>query len=69
MDEREFLELLIECINEGGDAAVEALVGEDDAGAPEVLGTFRDCGIMTNNRGLVVRVGDAEFQLTVVRSK
>lgn len=31
--------------------------------------TFSDVGLMTRNSGLVVRIGDAEFQLTIVRSK
>jgi hypothetical protein len=35
----------------------------------EVEGTFEDVGLMTQNRGLVVRVGDSEFQITVVRSR
>jgi hypothetical protein len=31
--------------------------------------TFRDAGVLANNHGLVVTVGDAEFQLTIVRSR
>jgi hypothetical protein len=31
--------------------------------------SFERAGILTNNRGVVVRFGDAEFQLTIVRSR
>ena len=31
--------------------------------------TFEDSGILAGNRGLVVEIGDAEFQITVVRSR
>lgn len=30
---------------------------------------FEHAGILTNNRGVVVRFGDAEFQITIVRSR
>lgn len=33
------------------------------------VATFRDCGVLTMNRGLVVTIGDSEFQLTIVRSR
>ena len=29
--------------------------------------TFREAGVLTNNKGLVVRIVDAEFQVTIVR--
>lgn len=31
--------------------------------------SFEECGVMTSNAGFVVRVGDREFQVTVVRSR
>lgn len=31
--------------------------------------TFGEAGLLTSNKGLVVRVGDAEFQVTIVRSR
>jgi hypothetical protein len=31
--------------------------------------SFERAGVMTNNRGLVVKIGDSEFQITIVQSK
>lgn len=31
--------------------------------------SFERAGILTNNRGVVVRFGQAEFQITIVRSR
>jgi len=31
--------------------------------------SFRESGVMTSNEGFVVRVGEEEFQVTVVRSR
>jgi hypothetical protein len=31
--------------------------------------SFESAGVLTNNRGLVVRFGDSEFQITIVRSR
>jgi hypothetical protein len=50
---------------------------EDNAGDPEEdetaferVMTFEDQGILTHNRGLVVRLGNGdEFQLTIVKSR
>jgi hypothetical protein len=33
------------------------------------VATFADAGVLTSNTGLVVRVGDAEFQVTIVRGR
>jgi hypothetical protein len=42
--------------------------GEDTLGGCRVA-TFEECGVLTNNEGLVLRLADGtEFQLTVVRS-
>ena len=36
----------------------------------ELVQTFEEAGIMTNNKGLVVRMKDArEFQITIVQSR
>jgi hypothetical protein len=36
----------------------------------EMVQTFEEAGIMTNNKGLVVRMKDArEFQITIVQSR
>ena len=31
--------------------------------------TFGEAGVLTSNKGLVVHIGDAEFQVTIVRSR
>jgi hypothetical protein len=36
---------------------------------PVRVETFADAGLMTNNMGLVVRIGDSEFQIQIVRSR
>lgn len=52
-------ELVNECFEEAG--------GEE--GAELSVCTFEQDGVMTSNQGLVLRFGDSEFQLTVVRSR
>ena len=50
--------------------AVEAVVeaADDVIGGGGAVQTFEEAGVLTYNRGLVVRVGEAEFQVTIVRS-
>jgi hypothetical protein len=48
--------------------ALEALADESGLPHPRIR-TFADAGVLTGNRGLVVRIGGAEFQVTVVRSR
>jgi hypothetical protein len=60
MSEEEFETFLAE--------AVEAYADECEAPRPRVR-TFADAGVLTMNRGLVVRIGAAEFQVQVVRSR
>ena len=63
---QQFLAALLES-SEAAEVAEEFVDG--DAEAPEISVTsFRDAGVLTNNAGLVVRVGRREFQLTVVES-
>lgn len=31
--------------------------------------TFRDAGLMTRDKGVVVRIGDAEFQMSIKRAR
>jgi len=55
-----------------GLAELIELATEEGISGLEVLSTstFDDAGVMTYNKGLVVRMEDgSEFQLTVVRSK
>jgi len=65
--------------NEGAMAELLAeVLGTPEAAelVEEILGaqaavsstSFREAGVLTNNAGLVVRVGRREFQLTVVES-
>jgi len=45
---------------------------QDEDAAPEVsrVQTFEETGLLTNNRGLVVRTRDGrEFQITIVQSR
>ncbi len=49
--------------------AIEAHADENDEIARIDVATFRDCGVLTMNRGLVLTIGDAEFQITIVRSR
>lgn len=49
--------------------AIEAHAEESDEVARIDVATFRDCGVLTMNRGLVLTIGDAEFQITIVRSR
>lgn len=60
MDEDEFETFLADAISDYAE--------ENDAPLTRTR-TFGDAGVLTNNKGLVVRVGDAEFQITIVRSR
>ena len=45
---------------------------QDEDAAPEVrrVQTFEEAGLLTNNRGLVVRTRDGrEFEITIVQSR
>jgi hypothetical protein len=48
--------------------AVEAYAESSEIARPQVS-TFAESGVLTANRGLVVRFGTAVFQVTVVRSR
>jgi len=60
MDEDEFETFLADAISDYAE--------ENDAPLTRTH-TFGEAGVLTNNKGLVVRVGDAEFQVTIVRSR
>lgn len=70
LDERNVVELISDAIQilvaDEPDIA-ETSLGEDH-GSVSVT-NFRKAGVMTNDAGLVVRVGGCEFQVTVVRSR
>jgi len=61
MSERDFEEFLTEAIDLFADESQEMRRVD--------IATFEDRGVLTLNRGLVVTIGDQEFQLTIVRSK
>jgi hypothetical protein len=43
---------------------------EDEVRVPRVrVQTFEQAGVLSTNHGLVVQVGDQEFQITIVRSR
>jgi hypothetical protein len=58
MSEREFADYVAE--------ALDALAAENEEDAPDIE-TFEPAGLLTDNVGLVVRHGGAEFQVTIVR--
>ena len=60
MDEDEFETFLADAIRDYAE--------ENDAPRTRTS-TFGEAGVLTNNKGLVVRIGDAEFQVTIVRSR
>ena len=44
--------------------------GSGDISAPADVRTYRESGVMTNNKGLVVRLEDgSEFQIQIVKSR
>ena len=60
LSEQELEELLTQ--------AIECFADEGEMPCAHIR-TFEDAGVLTMNRGLVVQIGDAEFQLTIVRSR
>jgi hypothetical protein len=48
--------------------AIECFADEGELPCAHIR-TFEDAGVLTMNRGLVVQIGAAEFQLTIVRSR
>ena len=60
LSEQELEELLTQ--------AIECFADEGEMPCAHIR-TFEDAGVLTMNRGLVVQIGAAEFQLTIVRSR
>jgi hypothetical protein len=60
--EEEFCNVLQELLEEG-------LPEQLQAGRTARIATFEQAGVLTRNRGLVVRIGESEFQVTVVQSR
>ena len=64
MTETKLQEILAQLAFEGGEDGEALLPGAEHSG------TFEDMGIMTRNKGVVIRFEDgSEFQVTIVRSR
>ncbi|MDT8900095.1 hypothetical protein [Anaeroselena agilis] len=64
-DFESFLYSAIELFGWNGDPEIGVLTRNGNA-----LRTFADAGVMTGNKGLVVRMDDgSEFQITIVKSR
>jgi hypothetical protein len=48
--------------------AIREWAGENDA-PPTRVDTYAEAGVLTINKGLVVRIGEADFQVTIVRKR
>jgi hypothetical protein len=59
MTEEEFESFLADAIAEHS----------EETERPLAVVAYADAGILTMNKGLVVRVGEMEFQVTIVRSR
>ncbi len=71
MSESDLVELLEEAIFDKVEATNETnedLEQEDFEPCDLQIRTFEAAMILTDDKGLVVRIGNAEFQITVVRS-
>ncbi len=62
MSEREMEEALLEVLSCG--EVIEILTGEPRGEV--IVRTYREAGVLTNNRGLVVEVDGRTYQLTIV---
>ena len=60
MDEEEFESFLTEAICEYAE--------ENSAPSPGIA-SFDEAGLLTENHGLVVHIGEAEFHVTIIRSR
>ncbi|HBQ10767.1 MAG TPA: hypothetical protein DEF51_06105 [Myxococcales bacterium] len=64
LTERDFEALLTEAIERFAEDSEEPVM---EAGI-EVT-TFEAAGLLTDNRGLVIEIGDAEFQVSIIRRR
>lgn len=62
MEANDLQSILWECLTNLETAPVE----EDEI---DSVTSFQQAGVLSNNPGLVVRVGKREFQISIVRSK
>ena len=60
MDEEDFEEFLTQALEDFA----------DDNDLPRMrISTYEQAGLLTRNHGLVVQIGDGEYQLQIVRSR
>jgi hypothetical protein len=67
MTDAELAERLRDAIYEA--EAIDQAEGGEGTLSGMRASTFQDAGVMSLNAGLVVSIGDREFQITVVRSR
>lgn len=60
MDEEEFESFLTEAICE---------YAKDNSAPSPSIASFYEAGLLTENHGLVVHIGEAEFQVRIIRSR
>lgn len=70
MNEKEFSEMLCDVLEELCDFAEEDFGFDVPELADAEVTTYEDSGVMSHNKGLVIRLASGEeFQLTIVRSR
>lgn len=67
-EDDEFMDMSEQELEEFLKEAIVSFADENDIGRVRVL-TFGECSMLTMNKGLVLRIKDSEFQLTIVRSR
>ena len=67
-DDEEFAELSEDELGDVLQDALELYAQEHGMQDPRIC-SFRDAGYLTMNRGIVVRMGGAQFELTIVRRR
>jgi len=60
---------VVAIIQESLDLFNEDTMAHNETEHPLFSNTFEEACLMTNNHGLVITVGDHEFQVTVVQSR
>ncbi len=63
-------QILVVMLDNNLSEAIHDLEDDDSSQGRKVeIRTFREAGVLTNDDGLVLRVGNREFQITIIRSK
>lgn len=70
MNEQDFEDALLNILTEGNAWPEYGNEGDDEQPTPDRVITNHEAGLLTTNKGLVVRMSDgSEFQLAIVQSK